>query len=42
MNPLPTFAAAGSFGILAELAGRSLEDLLGEILASALARLGLE
>ena len=41
MNPLPTFARDGSFGILAELEGRSLEDLLAELIASALRRLGL-
>src|SRR5262249_13141846 len=41
MNPLPTFAREGSFGIIAELQGRPLEELLAEILASALARLGL-
>jgi D-alanine-D-alanine ligase len=42
INPLPTFAPDGSFGILAELAGRSCEDLLAEVLAAGLARLGLE
>jgi D-alanine-D-alanine ligase len=41
MNPLPTFAPDGSFGIIAELLGRPLEELLAEILAEALARLGL-
>ena len=41
MNPLPTFAADGSFGILAELEGRPLEALLADVIASALARLGL-
>jgi D-alanine-D-alanine ligase len=41
MNPLPTFAPDGSFGILAELAGRSLEDVLAEVLAAGLRRLGL-
>jgi D-alanine-D-alanine ligase len=41
MNPLPTFAADGSFGILAELAGRPFEDFLAEVLAAGLARLGL-
>jgi D-alanine-D-alanine ligase len=41
MNPLPTFASDGSFGILAELAGRPFEDLLAEVLAGGLARLGL-
>lgn len=41
INPLPTFAADGSFGILAELEGRPVEALLGEVLAAALSRLGL-
>jgi D-alanine-D-alanine ligase len=41
MNPLPTFAPDGSFGIIAELLGRPLDDLLAEILGAALARLGL-
>src|SRR6185436_18664962 len=41
MNPLPTFAPDGSFGIIAEILGRELDDLLAEILAEALARLGL-
>jgi len=41
INPLPTFAPDGSFGILAELLGRALEDLLAEALDAGLARLGL-
>jgi D-alanine-D-alanine ligase len=41
INPLPTFAPDGSFGILAELEGRSLEDLLAEVLCAGLSRLGL-
>jgi D-alanine-D-alanine ligase len=41
INPLPTFAPDGSFGILAELAGRPLEALLGEVLRAGLRRLGL-
>jgi D-alanine-D-alanine ligase len=41
INPLPTFAPDGSFGILAELAGREFEELLAEVLAGGLARLGL-
>ena len=41
LNPLPTFAPDGSFGILAELEGRPLEDLLAEVFGRALARLGL-
>jgi len=41
MNPLPTFAPDGSFGILAELQGRALAELLAEVFAHGLARLGL-
>jgi D-alanine-D-alanine ligase len=41
LNPLPTFARDGSFAILAELTGRTLEELLAEVLALGLARLGL-
>ncbi|HKJ25741.1 MAG TPA: D-alanine--D-alanine ligase [Myxococcota bacterium] len=41
INPLPTFAPDGSFGILAELQGRALPDLLAEVLGHGLARLGL-
>jgi D-alanine-D-alanine ligase len=41
MNPLPTFSPEGSFGILAELLGRPLPDLLAEIVRGALLRLGL-
>jgi len=41
MNPLPTFSPSGSFGIQAELEGRPLEALLADVIASALARLGL-
>lgn len=40
-NPLPTFAREGSFGILAELLSRPLEDLLAEVLGEALARIGV-
>ena len=36
MNPLPTFARGGSFGILAALEGRPL----AEVLAGGLERLG--
>jgi D-alanine-D-alanine ligase len=39
LNPLPTFARDGSFAILAEILGRTLEDLLAEVLALGLARL---
>lgn len=42
INPLPTFAVDGSFGILAELEGRPVEELLAEVFEEALARLGLE
>jgi D-alanine-D-alanine ligase len=41
INTLPTFAPDGSFGILAELMGRSLADLLAEVLTGGLQRLGL-
>src|SRR5262249_44374569 len=41
INPLPTFAEDGSFGILAELEGRSLDALLADVVAESLARLGL-
>lgn len=41
LNTLPTFAPDGSFGILAELAGRSYAQWLGELLAEGLSRLGL-
>lgn len=41
MNPLPTFAPDGSFGVLAELLGRPLDDLLAEVLGAGLARLAL-
>ena len=41
INPLPTFAPDGTFAILAELAGRSLPDLLSDVLAGGLRRLGL-
>ena len=41
INPLPTFAPEGSFAILAELEGRSVEALLAEVFSEGLARLGL-
>ncbi len=41
MNPQPTVAPDGSFGILAEFEGAPLEDLLTPILADALRSLGL-
>lgn len=41
MNPLPTFAADASFGILAELGGRPVEHLVADVLAEGLRRLDL-
>jgi D-alanine-D-alanine ligase len=41
INPLPTFAPEGSFGILAELAGVRLAALLADVLGEGLKRLGL-
>jgi D-alanine-D-alanine ligase len=41
MNPLPTFAPDGSFGILAELGGRAHDALLAEVIDAGLQRLGL-
>jgi D-alanine-D-alanine ligase len=41
MNPLPTFAPDGSFGVLAELAGRAHRELLADVIAAGLRRLGL-
>ncbi|MBW2270888.1 MAG: D-alanine--D-alanine ligase [Deltaproteobacteria bacterium] len=38
INPLPTFAPDGSFGILAELQGRSLDELLADVIGEALER----
>ena len=40
INPLPTFAEEGSFGILAELEGRRTEALLAEVIEAGLDRLG--
>jgi D-alanine-D-alanine ligase len=40
-NPLPTFAPDGSFGIIAELLGRPLDELLAEVIQEGLGRLGL-
>ena len=42
LNTLPTFATDASFGILAELMGRPLADLLAEVLRGGLKRLRLE
>ena len=41
MNPLPTFDPEGSFGILAELEGRAAHELVADVLAAGLRRLGL-
>jgi len=41
INPLPTFATDGSFAILAELAGVSLSQMLGDCISVGLERLGL-
>jgi D-alanine-D-alanine ligase len=41
LNTLPTFDPSGSFGILAELMGRPLPDLLAEVLRGGLTRLEL-
>lgn len=41
INPLPTFAPDGTFGILAELQNRPLPELLADVLAVGLRRLGL-
>jgi D-alanine-D-alanine ligase len=41
INPLPTFHPEASFGILAELAGQPVHELVAEVLAGGLARLGL-
>lgn len=40
INPLPTFAPDGSFGVHAELLGRTVDDLLAEVLGLGLRRLG--
>jgi D-alanine-D-alanine ligase len=42
INPLPTFAPDGTFGILAELEGCSLSEMLGRCVAAGLERLGLD
>jgi D-alanine-D-alanine ligase len=41
MNPLPSFAPDGSFGILAELEGRAAHELIADVLAAGLRRLEL-
>jgi D-alanine-D-alanine ligase len=40
-NPLPTFAPDGTFAIIAELMNRPYEDLLADVLARGLRRLGV-
>ena len=40
LNPLPTFAPDGTFGVLAELEGRPVASLLADVLEQALARVG--
>jgi len=41
LNPLPTFAPDGTFGVLAELEGRPLDALLADVIRAGLERLGL-
>ncbi|MFO8233161.1 MAG: D-alanine--D-alanine ligase [Longimonas sp.] len=41
INPLPTFAPDGTFAIIAELMNRAYPDLLAEVLAIGLSRLGI-
>lgn len=41
INPLPTFAVDNTFAILAELESKPYEEFLGEILRSALHRIGV-
>jgi len=41
INPLPTFAGDGTFGILAELEGVTLSEMLGRCILAGLERLGL-
>ena len=41
VNPLPTFAPDGTFAVIAELVGRDYADLLAELIAGGLRRLGL-
>lgn len=42
INPLPTFATDGTFAILAELEGVSLDEMLGRCIRAGLERLGLD
>ncbi|MCP3987295.1 MAG: D-alanine--D-alanine ligase [bacterium] len=41
INPLPTFAPDGSFGVLAELEGRPVAELLADVFRDGLDRLAL-
>lgn len=41
-NPLPTFAPDGTFAIIAELMNRPYEELLADVLARGLRRLGVD
>ena len=41
INPLPTFATDGTFAILAELEGTTLDEMLGRCVQAGLDRLGL-
>ncbi len=41
MNPLPTFAPDGTFGVLAELEGRPLDALLADVIRVGLERVGV-
>jgi D-alanine-D-alanine ligase len=41
-NPLPTFAPDGTFAIIAELMNKPYEDLLADVLARGLRRLGVD
>ncbi len=41
MNPLPTFAPDGTFGVLAELEGRPLDALIADVIRTGLERLGV-
>lgn len=41
INPLPSFAPDGSFGVLAEIQARPHHELIAEVMAGGLRRLGL-
>lgn len=42
INPLPTFATDGTFAILAELEGVTLDEMLGRCVGAGLRRLGMD